>query len=430
ALGDVSLHLKATAFERSALALAGSVMMTLPTAKNDQLAGIDLPSGLLRGLATYRKGAISVGGNAGVWLRSRTQFSSVQGSEVVFAVGGAYRINRDLSAVVDGFGGKSLVADSTAAGTTLIALAGVRYHMLANVDLSAALGRGILNGPGSPSALATVSLGYVSRPSYVERKALPVVIGDRDGDGVRDDADKCVDVAEDQDMFEDEDGCPDQDNDNDLIDDNIDKCALAAEDLDNFEDGDGCPELDNDGDGVQDRMDKCPNQAEDKDGYADSDGCPERDNDNDGIDDDADKCPAAAEIINGKNDQDGCPDEGDPAVVMGSDRIELLESISFSGTTLTRNSTSVLGQVAAMLRAHREIKRLRVIVHVNERNAKDVELTQKRADTIRDWLVQWGITATRLDARGFGSSKMLVLPSSKNAQAINERVEFVIMEHE
>ncbi len=430
ALGDVSLHLKATVVDRGNLALAGSVMMTLPTAKEDQLAGVDLPSGLLRALATYHKGAITVGGNAGVWLRGRTQFASVQGSELSFAVGGAYRVNRDLSAVVDGFGGRSLVSGSTAAAATLVALAGVRYHVLANVDLTAAVGRGLMNGPGSPSALATVSVGYVSRPSYVERKRLPVVIGDRDGDGVRDDADKCVNVAEDKDMFEDDDGCPDQDNDKDLIDDNIDKCPLAAEDLDSYEDSDGCPELDNDGDGIQDRMDKCPNEAEDKDGFADSDGCPEKDNDNDGVDDDADKCPAAAEIINGNNDQDGCPDAGDPAAVMGSDRIELLESITFNGTALTRNSTSVLGQVAGMLRAHREIKRLRVIVHVNERNAKDGELTQKRADAIRDWLVQWGIAATRLEARGFGSSKMLVLPSSKNAQAINERVEFVIMEHE
>ncbi len=430
AMGDVSLHLKATALDSPSLAIAGSAMLTLPTAKNDQLAGVQLPSGLLRALATYHNGAVTIGGNAGIWLRGRTQYASVQGNELAFAVAGALRISRDLSAVVDGFGGKSLVTGTTAAGPTLVALAGVRYHLLPNIDLSAAFGRGLLNGPGSPSALATVSLGYVSRPSYIEPKRLPVIIGDRDGDGIRDDADKCIDVPEDKDMFEDDDGCPDLDNDKDMIDDLVDKCPLAPEDFDGFEDDDGCPELDNDGDGIQDRMDKCPNEAEDKDGFEDSDGCPERDNDNDGIDDVDDKCPLAAETINGKNDQDGCPDEGDPAVVMGSDRIELLESITFSGTTPTRNSTSVLGQVAAMLRAHREIKRLRVIVHVNERNAKDNELTQKRADAIRDWLVQWGIAATRLEARGFGSSKMLVLPSSKNAQAINDRVEFVIMEHE
>ena len=38
-------------------------------------------------------------------------------------------------------------------------------------------------------------------------------IGDRDGDGIKDDVDKCPDDPEDFDDFEDEDGCPDPDND-------------------------------------------------------------------------------------------------------------------------------------------------------------------------------------------------------------------------
>jgi hypothetical protein len=48
--------------------------------------------------------------------------------------------------------------------------------------------------------------------------------GDRDGDGVRDDMDKCPDDPEDFDGFEDEDGCPDPDNDRDGILDVQDKC--------------------------------------------------------------------------------------------------------------------------------------------------------------------------------------------------------------
>ncbi len=430
AIGDLSLHFKGTALERKNFALALSTMLTLPTAKNDQLAGVSNPSGLVRALATIHSGPISLGGNAGVWIRSKTQFASVQGSELAFGVAAAYRVNRDLSAVVDGFGTKSLVSGATAAQSTLVAMAGVRYHVLANLDVSAAVGRGLVNGPGTPSVLATVLLGYASRPAYLDAKKVPRVIGDRDNDGVRDNADQCVDTPEDVDNFDDADGCPDLDNDKDLVDDAADKCPLAAEDVDSFEDSDGCPDLDNDSDGVADRMDKCPNQAEDKDGFADADGCPEPDNDNDGIDDGVDKCPAAAETINGKNDQDGCPDEGDAAVVMSADRIELFESVSFSGATLTRASTNVLGQVAALLRAHKDVKRLRIISHVNERNGKDNELTQKRADAIRDWLVQWGIAASRLEARGFGSTKMLVLPSSKNANSINDRIELVIMEHE
>jgi len=44
-------------------------------------------------------------------------------------------------------------------------------------------------------------------------------MGDRDGDGIKDDVDKCPDDPEDYDDFEDEDGCPDLDNDKDGIPD-------------------------------------------------------------------------------------------------------------------------------------------------------------------------------------------------------------------
>ncbi|HEY2370375.1 MAG TPA: hypothetical protein VGH87_28460, partial [Polyangiaceae bacterium] len=37
-------------------------------------------------------------------------------------------------------------------------------------------------------------------------------VGDRDGDGVVDDLDKCPDEPEDHDGFQDDDGCPDPDN--------------------------------------------------------------------------------------------------------------------------------------------------------------------------------------------------------------------------
>jgi hypothetical protein len=49
-------------------------------------------------------------------------------------------------------------------------------------------------------------------------------VGDRDGDGIPDDLDKCPDAPEDRDGFEDEDGCPDPDNDQDGIPDIRDQC--------------------------------------------------------------------------------------------------------------------------------------------------------------------------------------------------------------
>lgn len=49
-------------------------------------------------------------------------------------------------------------------------------------------------------------------------------VGDRDGDGIVDDLDKCPDDPEDRDGFQDDDGCPDPDNDGDGILDKNDQC--------------------------------------------------------------------------------------------------------------------------------------------------------------------------------------------------------------
>ena len=99
--------------------------------------------------------------------------------------------------------------------------------------------------------------------------------GDKDGDGIKDNVDKCPNDPEDKDGFQDEDGCPDPDNDGDGLFDKVDQCPNDAEDKDGFQDEDGCPDPDNDGDGVLDAADKCPNQPETKNGYQDDDGCPD-----------------------------------------------------------------------------------------------------------------------------------------------------------
>ena len=69
---------------------------------------------------------------------------------------------------------------------------------------------------------------------------------------------------------------PPPDADGDGVIDADDKCVDEAEDVDMFEDEDGCPDPDNDGDGIEDAVDDCPSEAENKDGWADEDGCPEK----------------------------------------------------------------------------------------------------------------------------------------------------------
>ncbi|MEZ4365811.1 MAG: OmpA family protein [Kofleriaceae bacterium] len=255
------------------------------------------------------------------------------------------------------------------------------------------------------------------------------LLEDPDGDGIITRDDRCPNRAEDVDLFEDDDGCPDLDNDGDGRPDDRDQCPMAAEDRDGFEDDDGCPDLDNDGDRVADATDACPDVPEDIDNFQDLDGCPDLDDDGDGIPDLEDRCPQAAETINGVKDDDGCPDEGESLVLLSGDKIELLDRIRFGkgNAILAKSSFNILGQVAATLRAHPEIAALSIEVHLPDAGGSEQALSEARAQAILDWLSQWGVPEARLRAVGRGASAPLVPKGDKLASTLNDRVELIVV---
>jgi outer membrane protein OmpA-like peptidoglycan-associated protein len=311
----------------------------------------------------------------------------------------------------------------------LEALLAGRYRVTREVGVLFGAGRGVLAGVGAPEMRAFLALAW--SPAAQPIAALdddPRALTDDDRDGIVKRDDRCPDEAEDLDGFEDGDGCPDRDNDRDGVPDARDRCPRKAEDRDHFADEDGCPDSDNDGDHVLDKLDECPLQAEDVDSFEDGDGCPDPDNDGDGVLDEDDRCGDEKETINGNKDDDGCPDAGDGLVLVTADKLETMEPVRFrgDGSVLTRSSQRLLGQVAATLRAHREIARVRIRVHVHPRRAGDEELSVARADAIRRWLVEWGLEPDRLEGVGFGSRAPLVSGESSRARIMNDRVEFEI----
>ena len=280
---------------------------------------------------------------------------------------------------------------------------------------------------------------------------------DNDNDGLPDTVDKCPDEPEDMDEFEDADGCPDPDNDKDGIPDlndacpnapedgkgklphdgcpwttedrdgdgipdAIDKCPDEPEDKDGFQDADGCPDPDNDGDGIPDSFDNCPNDPEDADGFEDADGCPDPDNDKDGIPDALDKCPNQPESLNGIKDDDGCPDPGPEWVRLGEGKIEVDERIGFVSRggklVLSNESAKVVNDVALVMKGHPEIARLRI--EVRTEGVPQVE-TQKRADTVRDFLISKGVDAARLDPVGLGAGASRIDFTIEAAPPVSQR---------
>jgi outer membrane protein OmpA-like peptidoglycan-associated protein len=434
AIGDVLLHGKLKLVRAAALGVAVAGNVTLPTATDNAFAGSGklAGSGLL--LVGTRGKRLSTSANLGFGYQHKVLLGNItQGNRALAGVGASLRATNSLWLSAELFGSLAIGQRERRAASPLEALLGLRVQLTRSFGVGLGLGTGVVRGVGAPAMQGVVSLELTPNadelaPLHPPKPYVPPP--DSDGDGITDNLDACPDAAEDLDGFGDKDGCPDPDNDFDGVADGDDKCPLEREDKDGVDDADGCPDVDDDGDNIPVPADRCPTEKEDKDGFEDQDGCPDLDDDRDGLADGVDKCPRQAETINGNNDEDGCPDAGDPTVLLSQGRIDVLVPLTFVGGTakLAPATAGILGQVAATLRAHPEIARLRIGVHVNQRGARDQDLTDRRAAAIRDWMVQWGIAASRLDARGFGSQKMIVKAKRANSASINDRVEFTIME--
>lgn len=216
-----------------------------------------------------------------------------------------------------------------------------------------------------------------------------------------------------------------RDRDGDGIPDGSDQCPDLAEDFDGYADTDGCPDLDNDADGIPDTNDDCPNQAEDMDGFQDSDGCPDPDNDGDGILDRDDKCPNQAETMNGFEDADGCPDTS-PA------SIPTLAYINFKFGTAEISGADpipVLEEVARVMRERPSI-RVQITGHTDFVGSDDanMNLSVRRAETVKNYLVGKGIDAGRLITVGKGETQPIDTNDTDIGRARNRRIEFSIMQ--
>jgi outer membrane protein OmpA-like peptidoglycan-associated protein len=357
------------------------------------------------------------------------------GDELTWSLGVAYRFVSWVGVGAELYGLAPLVHAAHGpldAGRDFTAdlVGGFQFYLPKNVALALGAGAGLIGGSERHDDYRGF-LGISWSPA--EGKGAVSTSGgiDTDHDGIPDSADTCPNEPEDRDGFDDEDGCPDPDNDQDGIADAQDKCPNEAEDKDGFEDDDGCPEVDNDGDGIPDAQDKCPNDPEDKDGFQDDDGCPDLDNDGDGIPDSADKCPNEPETRNGVDDEDGCPDSGGQVTIAGG-KIELPENILFDtgSERISSRSDALMQHIAEKIKSNPQVKRIRIEGHTDDVGGakKNQELSQARAESVRNALIAKGVEPERLQAVGYGDSRPLDKRKTNEARAKNRRVEFVIVE--
>ncbi len=212
-------------------------------------------------------------------------------------------------------------------------------------------------------------------------------------------------------------GCP-ADTDSDGVLDKDDFCPREAGPAPN-----GCPDPDADKDGVPLPCDQCPKEVGVK-----PDGCPLRDRDGDGIFDDKDKCIDKPETRNGFEDEDGCPDTIPDAVKKFSG---VIEGIYFdkNKATIRPQSKGVLASAAKVLHTYPSIS-LEISGHTSSEGdaAVNQRLSQERADSVKQWLVDNGVPPERLKTRGAGPDEPIANNKTAAGREKNRRIEFKVLQ--
>ena len=200
-----------------------------------------------------------------------------------------------------------------------------------------------------------------------------------------------------------------KDTDKDGIPDNKDACPEVA----GLKEFNGCP--DTDGDGIADKDDKCPDVA----GPAENAGCPWPDTDGDGVLDKDDLCPEVAGPASNK----GCPE---PDEKEQKQLNQYAKTILFDTgkATIKFQSAEVLNQIINVLKKYPN-SRFRIEGHTDStgKKAKNMILSQNRADAVKVYLIQGGIDAGRLESQGFGPEKPIASNKNKKGRELNRRVE-------
>jgi OOP family OmpA-OmpF porin len=258
---------------------------------------------------------------------------------------------------------------------------------------------------------------------------------DTDGDDIQDSADDCPDVVG-LAAFK---GCPDTDGDG--LPDNSDDCPTEAGSLSNkgcpikvldrdndgvSDEDDACPDTpgkaalagcpDTDGDGIADKKDQCPSAP----GVAKFNGCP--DTDNDGVADKSDKCPTTKGTIA----NNGCPEikkEDVKALTFATEGVEFE-----TGKNIIRTSSyPSLDNVASIMAKYPNYS-LSINGYTDSvgNDNNNLKLSEKRAQACFDYLMNKGVSPSRMSSAGYGEASPIADNASKEGRQRNRRVEFKI----
>lgn len=184
----------------------------------------------------------------------------------------------------------------------------------------------------------------------------------------------------------------------------------------------GCP-IDSDGDGVPDYLDKCPrDSARAISKGVDAEGCP-IDSDKDGVPDYRDRCPGTP--FGAKVDADGC------ALFVGDKVVSLVGDVTFAfgkWSLSSQGKASLDGVINNIVSQSNLVRGVEVEGHTDSvGSAKyNMKLSQRRANSVRDYMVSKGVAAGLIKAIGKGEENPIADNKTKVGRAKNRRVEIKI----
>ena len=268
----------------------------------------------------------------------------------------------------------------------------------------------------------------VPKGKYPDPKRLGCPVGDRDKDGVLDTEDICPDEPKGQTPDPAKLGCPAGDRDKDGVVDPQDQCPDVAKGETPDPNRTGCPAGDKDNDGVVDPKDQCPDVPAGHKPDPAKPGCPLPDRDKDTVVDPEDACPDQAGAPNPDPKKNGCPG----LVRIENGQIAIMEPVFFATNkdTILKKSFPVLNYVTDALKASPFIKKVEVGGHTDDRGKPEYnrDLSGRRANSVVKYLVDHGIPAEKLSAKGYGPDKPIADNKDNKGRERNRRVEFVILD--
>ena len=135
------------------------------------------------------------------------------------------------------------------------------------------------------------------------------------------------------------------------------------------------------------------------------------------------------------NEHDKCPNTR-PGAVVDLDGCEVeavieLEGVhfDFDKATLKPEAKAVLNEAAALLAKHDRVV-VEVAGHTDSTGpeAYNQKLSERRAMAVQDYLVEQGVRASRLSAKGYGEAMPVASNDSKEGRAENRRVELIVLD--